>query len=198
MFYDWNWRGADASLGRALELAPGSSSVIRLSGVLAGILGRPDDAIGMFRRALDQDPLSAAAYHSLGLALHVVDDLPDAEEAFRKALDLAPQRIGTHAHLALTILARGRPEEALAEATREAEDGYRLWALAIVHRARGDDASPQGDGCTQCDARSNKWPHALLYPTDWPGKRLRLRQPGGGATRLLTGSRALRTDRSAD
>ena len=41
-------------------------SVIRLSGVLATILGRPNEAIDMFRRSLGQDPLSAAAYHGLG------------------------------------------------------------------------------------------------------------------------------------
>jgi tetratricopeptide (TPR) repeat protein len=113
--------------------------VIRLSGVLASILGRPNEAIEILRRALEHDPLSAAAYHSLGVALHVVDDFAGASDAFRKALDLAPQRIATHGHLALTVLARGRPEEALVEASHEPEEGYRLWALAIIHHALGDE-----------------------------------------------------------
>jgi serine/threonine-protein kinase len=141
MFYDWDWRGAESALARALDLAPTSASVLRLSGVLATILGRPEEAIGFHRRALEQDPLSAAAYHSLGLALHVVDDVGGAEEAFRKALELAPQRIATRAWLALVALAQGRTDEALAEAAREPEPGYRLWAMAVVHRAVGDRAS---------------------------------------------------------
>jgi len=204
MFYDWNWRGAEASLGRALELAPGSSSVIRLSGVLAGILDRPDDAIGMFRRALDQDPLSAAAYHSLGLALHVLDDFPAAEEAFRKALDLAPQRIGTHAHLALTILARGRHEEALAEATREAEDGYRLWALAIVHRVRGDDAASDAALQRLIDAHADLWAlqvaevHAAREEVDeafeWLDRAYGKRDTGLARVRTIARLRALHGD----
>ena len=139
MFHDWDWRGADAALGRARELAAGSASVIRLSGVLASIMGRPNEAIDILRRALEHDPLSAAAYHSLGLALYVVDDLAGASDAFRKALDLAPQRIATHGHLALIVLAQGRPEEALVEASHEPEEGYRLWALAIIHHALGDE-----------------------------------------------------------
>jgi len=139
LIYDWDWPGAEAALHRALELAPGSSSTLRLSGVLASVMGRTDEAIGIFRRALDQDPLSAAACHSLGLALYAKDDFSAAEDAFRKALALEPQRIGSHAQLALTLLAQARPDAALVEASREPEEGYRLWALALAHRATGDD-----------------------------------------------------------
>ena len=35
------------------------------------------------------------------------------------------------------MLARGRGEEALAEAMREPEEAFRLWALAIVHHVLG-------------------------------------------------------------
>jgi len=56
---------------------------------------------------------------------------------------LAPQRIGTRVYLALTLLARGRHEEALAEAAREPEEGYRLSASAIVHAALGHHAESE-------------------------------------------------------
>ncbi len=157
MFHDWDWRGAEAALARALDLAPGSASVLRLSGVLASVLGRPDAAIGIFRRALEQDPLSAAAYHSLGLALQAVNDSAGAAEAFSKALELAPQRIATHAHLALTALAQGRGEDALAEAKREPEAGYRLWAEAIVHRALGNESSSEVALQEMMDRHADGW-----------------------------------------
>ena len=143
LFHDWDWRGAETSLNYARELAPGSTSVLRLSGVLAGVRGRTQEAIAIFQKALEQDPLSAAAYHSLGFGLFVVDDFAGAEESFRKALELAPQRIGTRVYLAFTLLARGRHEEALAEAAREPEAGYRLSAAAIVHAALGHQAESE-------------------------------------------------------
>ena len=157
MFHDWDWRGTEASLAQALELAPGSASVLRLSGVLASVQGRPEEAIGIFRRALEQDPLSAAAYHSLGLALHVVDDFAGAQDAFRKALELAPKRVGTHAHLALIALAQGRREEALAEATRDPEEGFRLWALAIVRLALGDGRESEAALRRLVDEHADGW-----------------------------------------
>ncbi len=141
IFHDWDWRGAEDALVRARRYAPGSAAIQRLSGVLESVLGRLDAAIGIYRRSLENDPLSAAAYHSLGLALQAVDDVGAAEDAFRRALELAPQRIATHAYLAMNALAQGRLDAAVAQAECEPETGYRLWALAIAHGARGDAAA---------------------------------------------------------
>ena len=140
--HDWDWRGAEASYRRARELAPGNTLVLRRAGALAANLGRLDEGIALYRRAIEQDPLSAAAYHNLGAALDAAGELPEAERAYRKALELAPQRIVAHATLALNLLAQGQCDEALAEALREAEAMWRIWALAIIHHAAGrsDDA----------------------------------------------------------
>jgi adenylate cyclase len=133
--HDWDFHGAETSLHRALELAPGNALVLRRAAILALNLGRVDEAIALNRRAVDQDPLSAEAFGNLGLALEAAGRLDEADSARRKALDLAPQRTSTRAHLALTLLARGRDDEALAEATREPEAVWRLRALAIIHGA---------------------------------------------------------------
>jgi TolB-like protein len=137
MNHDWDWRGAEASYRRALELASGNALVLRPAGILAANLGRLDEAIGLFRRAVEQDPLSAGTYHNLGNTLHAAVRLAEAEAALRKALELSPQRASTRAFLSLNLLAQGRGEEALAEALREPEEWARLWALPIIHHTAG-------------------------------------------------------------
>ncbi|MGC1818817.1 MAG: tetratricopeptide repeat protein, partial [Casimicrobiaceae bacterium] len=137
MLHDWDWRGAEVSVRRALELAPGDAVMLRRAGSLAGNLGRLDEAIALYQQALAQDPLSATAYINLGLTLYAADRLAEAEAAFRQVLELAPQQPITRAHLSLVLLAQGRSEEALAEVLREPEEWARLWASAVIHHAAG-------------------------------------------------------------
>jgi serine/threonine-protein kinase len=137
MLHDWNWTAAEASFARALKLSPGDPEVVRRMGLLASTLGRTDEAIEHVRRAAEQDPLSTAAHHTLGYELHSADRFVEAEQSYQKALELAPHRLRTHAMLSLTLLALGRDEAALAEAAREPDERFRLFALAIVHQALG-------------------------------------------------------------
>jgi tetratricopeptide (TPR) repeat protein len=111
--------------------------------VVAQTLGRPDVAIGFYRRALEHDPLSAAAHHNIGVSLHAADRFAEAEDAYRKALELAPQRAITNGVLSLTLLARGRGDEASMMAMRESNQACRLWALAIVHHTLGQGAESE-------------------------------------------------------
>ncbi|MEK7315295.1 MAG: protein kinase [Candidatus Eisenbacteria bacterium] len=135
--YDWDWRGAEASYRRALALAPGNARVLVGAGLLASSLGRLEEAIGICQRAVEQDPLSPAAYHGLGLTLRAAGRFVEAERAYRKALELAPQGVRTRSCVALVLLARGLDEEALAEAMREPDEGFRLWVLAMIYYDAG-------------------------------------------------------------
>jgi tetratricopeptide (TPR) repeat protein len=140
LYYDWDWRGAEASMRRALELAPGNASVLRQASTVADTLGHVEEAIVLCRRAVEQDPLSAGTYFNFGRLLYAADRLAEAEAVYRKVLELAPQRALTRAFCSLVLLALDRAEEALAEAMREPDEPYRLWALAIVHHNLGRGA----------------------------------------------------------
>jgi TolB-like protein/Tfp pilus assembly protein PilF len=137
MLHDWDWRGAGESYARALDLAPGNPMVTRAAANFAGSMGRLDDAFQLSRRAMEQDPLSAASFHNLGTWLSEASRFDEAEEAFRRALELDPQRAVTRSLVALALLGQGRPDDALAMARQEPEEGNRLWALAIIHDAMG-------------------------------------------------------------
>ncbi|MEO8500445.1 MAG: hypothetical protein ABI565_05985, partial [Vicinamibacteria bacterium] len=135
--FDWDFRGAQASYARALELAPGNGLALRWAGGLERRLGRLDEAIRLTSLALEHDPLSAIAYRHLGQDLEAADRLPEAEAAHRKSLEISPQGAGVHAILSLVLLAQGRSEDALAEATRESDEGWRLVALACTYHGVG-------------------------------------------------------------
>ena len=64
---DWDWKGAEASFGRALELAPGSTLAMNGAATLAGNLGRLDEAVALFRRAVQPTCSNVALNRNVGL-----------------------------------------------------------------------------------------------------------------------------------
>jgi len=204
MLHDWDWRGAEASCRRALELASGNAVVLDRAGTLALCLGRLDEAIGIKRRALAQDPLSARTYYHLGNALDATGRLAEAEAAFRKALELSPQIAATRATLSLNVLAQGRGEEALAEALREPDEGFSLYATAIIHhvagrRAESDAALQELIAKYEMDSA---YQVAEVYAArgeadlafDWLDRAYVQRDPGLSAMKVQPLFRSLHTD----
>jgi TolB-like protein/Tfp pilus assembly protein PilF len=137
---EWDWKGAEASSRRALELAPGSAEVLREASVLATLHGRLEEAADLMRRSIAQDPLSSTGYSQLGYIYRSLGRPADALREYRKALELAPQRAAAHHMIAIILAEQGRLDEALAEAEAEPEEWTRLTALAIIHHLAGRQA----------------------------------------------------------
>jgi tetratricopeptide (TPR) repeat protein len=135
--YDWDWKGAEQSIRRALELAPASAEALASAGSLAQVLCRFDEAEALLRRAVEQDPLGSTAYMSLGHLYRARLRLPEAEQAYRKGLELAPQRVGGHSIMGIVLAEQGKLPEALAVAETERAEWARLTALAYVHHVAG-------------------------------------------------------------
>jgi adenylate cyclase len=137
VLFDWDWRGAEMSYRRALELAPDHAVVLHEGASLAITHCRFDEAIELSRRAVQCAPLSSEAYHLLGYVLDAAGRRTEAEPAYRKAIELAPQCAVVHALLALNLLDQGRGNEALVEALCEPVGMWKVRALAVIHHAAG-------------------------------------------------------------
>ena len=159
IFYDWDWQGADESLCRAMELAPGNARILRSAAIVARSLGRLEDAIELLRRAAALDPLGAPVHRTLAATCHAAGLLDEAEAAATKALEINSHDAGSRFWLGLTLLARGRLDEAQAAFEHAEDDQLRLLGLTLVHHASGRDADSQ----TALQALVEKDPDGSAY-----------------------------------
>jgi len=140
MNYDWDWQRADASFRRALALAPGNAEVLRGAAILAGTLGRNEEAVALARRAVALDPLSMSAHRSLGARCLGAGLLDEAAAVVKKAIEFSPQGGLLHAWLGRVHLAQGRIEEAREAFETEVIGYYYLQGLALVAHAQDREA----------------------------------------------------------
>ena len=140
---DRNWRGAEASFRRALELAPNNVLVLRHSAILAACLGRNDESIALLRRAVTLDPLSVPVQRLLGQRCLYAGLLADAETALQKTLELNPRGGFTHYWLGMWHLANGRREQALGAFKHEVNEVFSLLGCAVGEHALGHRSEAQ-------------------------------------------------------
>ncbi|MBI2813211.1 MAG: tetratricopeptide repeat protein [Opitutae bacterium] len=156
---DWDWRGARRSFQRALELAPGNSSIMGDLAVFYFNTGRVAEAKTLARQAVERDPLNARAQASLGFILNLNGDWEQALAPLEQAVALAPaiEEVRSHKARALSIL--GRQDEAAAAAEQEPNEAYRLAARAFL-MGRPDQAAASNRALSEFIAK---------YGDDMPG-----------------------------
>jgi serine/threonine-protein kinase len=138
--YDWDPPSAVATLERALQLEPGNPVICRMASLLAGAMGRFDEALELNRRAIELDPLSVPTVFNLGVLNRRAHRFDEAEAAFRKALELNPEYHFAHQALGGIHLLRSELPAALEEMEREPEPFWRRYGLALVYHALGREA----------------------------------------------------------
>ena len=134
---DFDWKGAEASFARALELAPGNVRVMRDTVDLLRALDRSDEAIALMRQAIELDPLSWSVHRELAKCYLAAGRLDEAEAAIRKSLELSSSRGGLQSWLSVICLCQGRLDEALEAAECVVQETFRLLRLANVYHAQG-------------------------------------------------------------
>jgi len=97
----------------------------------------------IMQKARELDPLNAS-FHFIAAVLLVVGPVQRRGDASEKGLALSPRFTSGSPCLAIVLLAEGKPDAALQEVLQEPENGYRWWALTMVHHALGKAPSPCG------------------------------------------------------
>jgi serine/threonine-protein kinase len=137
---DFDWRAAERSFKRSLELTPGNADTYDLYGRMCSAQGRFDEAITLQSRAYELDPLAhrndvATAFLRAGL-------YEEARRAAARAIDGDPQNARGYATLAWTYAKEGHYDEALKQLRTAVSlsSGASMWVaqLGQVHAMAGN------------------------------------------------------------
>ena len=115
LFYDWDWRGAEQVLKRAIELNPSYCTAYELYGFFLQAMGRLNEALREVRRALELDPLSLISNTDVGLGFLLARQYDQAIEQCQKSLEMDPNFIVAHEYLGRAYLEKSMFEESIAE-----------------------------------------------------------------------------------
>ncbi len=137
---EFDWRGAETDLERAIAVNGNDADVRRRHATLLAALGRLPDAIAEARRATELDPLSGS-WGKLGLLHQAAGELDLAEAAFKRGREVWPDDLQIRAGYARNLLLASRPQEALAAFERCPDEVTRLWGTAVAKHALGDAAA---------------------------------------------------------
>jgi serine/threonine protein kinase len=126
MNHDWDQRGAETALTRALQLAPGSASAhLWNAWRLALFERRHDQAIIELEEAERLDPLDLQVKTQIGYVHYFQHHLDRAVEQFERVLTLEPSFAFAHYALGDVCTQTGQYERAIAEFTKAIELGGR-------------------------------------------------------------------------
>lgn len=122
MDFDWNWRGAELSFQKAIELNPNYPAAHQVYGTLLLRLGRIGDAILELKKAQLLDPLSPAINTWMAEAFAHLGEYEAAIRIHRETINFAPDFLFAYYFLVQSYVGTGR----LAEAAQAAEDAVIL------------------------------------------------------------------------
>jgi tetratricopeptide (TPR) repeat protein len=150
-YFRWDWRSAEYTFLRAIELEPTYSLAHQWYGNLLLTRGRFEEAESEMRRAAELDPLSLIAHAGIGWMLVFAGEYDRAIHQLGLALRLDPDFGLAHLWLGLAHLYAERPAQAIPcfatmlalSDTGTFESVLGLGALARAHAAAGatDEAS---------------------------------------------------------
>ncbi len=147
MQYERDYAASAEYFRQALALSPDNPVILSNAAVLAGKLGRVDEAIDLTRRSLALNPISTVGHSNLSDQLARAGRFDDAIDAARKAVELAPQNVSARVNLAAAYLLSGQPQDAIEEIGKTDWALYRLFVQSIAY-ARLDRSDESNQAVT--------------------------------------------------
>lgn len=138
MLRDFDWKGSEAELRKAVELAPDDGEALYQLGVVRASQGDLQQAVSLTRKALQQNPMNAIWHRWLVAYLIPLGQLDQARLAVNKAIELEPDVIYNHHLLAIIELLRKDLAAARKAADAEPPGPWQDFALALVAQAGPD------------------------------------------------------------
>jgi TolB-like protein/DNA-binding winged helix-turn-helix (wHTH) protein/Tfp pilus assembly protein PilF len=114
MLYDWDWKGAENSFRRALELDPNNLDAHYHYAFLLMALGRFPESITEIQTAEQLDPLSHQVQATFGRILLHAGKADEAVRRLQQAIEREPRSAQAHYRLGQVYEQMGRYTEALA------------------------------------------------------------------------------------
>ena len=126
---------ASQAYGKALELEPGSPSVLRNLADLKRAQKKSDEATELYRQILEKDAANIPAQTGLVLALFDAGKRGDAETEMAKSLEQNPDNIILLAGAAYWYAAHNEPDKAIENAQKAIEkEPHYIWShIALAH-----------------------------------------------------------------
>ncbi len=145
-WFDWDWKGSEAELKKAIAIDPNNSDAHRYYGVLLTVLGRGDEALAEIELARQLDPLSLIVNALKAQAFFYAGRDAEAIDQSNKTLEIEPDFWIAHIMLTRIYLRQNRFDEAAREAKKAVEfsvgnsEAVSLEAYALAKAERRDEA----------------------------------------------------------
>jgi tetratricopeptide (TPR) repeat protein len=200
-----DWSRAQADLEVALALAPDAPASQFLLGSLSWTLGRGPEALAAFERAAEADPLRGDAYAMCGSVLTALGHYEEARTAFARTLEISPRSVIALSELATLELVSGNAPAALATASRNEDEFWRLYATALAKHSLGDHEGSSAALAELIAKHADAGAYQIAVVHGWRGEtdlafewleRARMQRDGGLGNLLLDPLlRSLHSDR---
>lgn len=184
---DLDLAAAARHIGRALELEPSNSEILRSGATLYRALGRLDQAVAVCEYMVELDPVNSNSFYALGLMNRYSGNLDAAMAAFQTSLSLSPGRIGLHYGLGEALMLGGALDAALAEIEQE-QSTWQEIGLPMVYHALGRPAESDAALASLIEENEQGWAYNIAYvfafrgevdrAFEWLGKAIEYDDPG--------------------